>query len=136
MEITLSNVQPNISVPAITVPADVQKATAPPVHAESQKLADGVWLVAGGTHNSLAVEFRDFATVIEAPLNAERSLAVIAEVSKLIPNKPIRYVVNTHHDFDHSGGFALILHRGRLSSRTRRTRSSSRMFCSVRGRGR
>ena len=28
----------------------------------------------------------------------------IAEVKKLMPNKPIRYVVNTHHHFDHSGG--------------------------------
>ena len=30
--------------------------------------------------------------------------AVIGEVNKLIPNKPIRYVVSTHHHFDHSGG--------------------------------
>src|SRR5712691_12737031 len=104
MEITLTNVQPNVSVPAVTVPDAVQKATAPPVRAESQKLADGVWLIAGGTHNSLAVDFRDFVTVIEAPLNEERSLAVLGEVSRLIPNKPIRYVVNTHHHFDHSGG--------------------------------
>jgi glyoxylase-like metal-dependent hydrolase (beta-lactamase superfamily II) len=29
---------------------------------------------------------------------------VIAEVKKLIPNKPIKYLVNTHHHFDHSGG--------------------------------
>src|SRR5438132_5770395 len=104
MEITLTNVQPNVSVPAVTVPDAVQKATAPPVRAESQKLADGVWLIAGGTHNSLAVDFRDFVTVIEAPLNEERSLAVINEVKRLIPNKPIRYVVNTHHHFDHTGG--------------------------------
>src|SRR5436853_634446 len=67
MEITLTNVQPNVAVPAITVPDAIQKATAPPVRAESQKLADGVWLIAGGTHNSLAVDFRDFVTVIEAP---------------------------------------------------------------------
>ena len=112
MEITLTNVQPNIAVPAIPVPAEVQKATAPPVRAESQKLADGVWLVAGGTHNSLAVDFRDFVTVIEAPLNEERSLAVLAEVARLIPNKPIRYVVNTHHHFDHSGGLRTYMAQG------------------------
>ena len=104
MEITLSNVQPNVTVPALPVPAEVQSATAPPVRAESQKLADGVWLIAGGTHNSLAVDFRDFVTVIEAPLNEDRSLAVIAEVKKLIPNKPIKYLVSTHHHWDHLGG--------------------------------
>src|SRR6266566_2258020 len=112
MEITLTNVQPNVSVPAVTVPDAVQKATAPPVRAESQKLADGVWLIAGGTHNSLAVDFRDFVTVIEAPLNEERSLAVLGEVTRLIPNKPIRYVVNTHHHFDHSGGLRTYLAQG------------------------
>lgn len=112
MEITLSDVQPNVSVPAMTVPDAVRTATAPPVRAESQKLADGIWLVAGGTHNSVAVEFRDFVTVIEAPLNEERSLAVLGEVSRLIPNKPIRYVVNTHHHFDHSGGLRTYLAQG------------------------
>ena len=112
MEITVSSVEPNVSVPAVNAPEVVQKATAPPERAESQKLADGVWLIAGGTHNSVAVDFRDFATVIEAPLNEERSLAVIAEVTRLIPNKPIRYVVNTHHHFDHTGGLRTYLAQG------------------------
>ena len=31
-------------------------------------------------------------------------LAVIGEVKKLVPNKPIKYLVNTHHHFDHAGG--------------------------------
>ncbi len=112
MEITINNVQPNVTVAAMNVPDAVQKATAPRERVESQKLADGVWLVAGGSHNSLAIDFRDFATVIEAPLNEERSLAVIAEVGRLIPNKPIKYLVNTHHHFDHSGGLRTYLAQG------------------------
>ena len=40
-------------------------------------MADGVWLMAGGSHHSVAVEFEDEVAVIEAPLNEARSLAVI-----------------------------------------------------------
>ena len=104
IEIRVTDVKPNVMVPAPAIPDEVRKATLPPVRVESRKLADGVWFLGGGTHNSLAAEFRDFVTVVDAPQNEERSLAVIAEVEKLIPNKPIRYVVNTHHHFDHLGG--------------------------------
>ena len=64
----------------------------------------GGWLLAGGSHNSVAVEFRDYITVIEGPLDDDRSNAVITAAKKVIPNKPIRYLVNTHHHWDHSGG--------------------------------
>ena len=37
-------------------------------------------------------------------MNDARSVAVIAEVNKLIPNKPIRYMMNTHPHVDHTGG--------------------------------
>ena len=102
--LTVSSVQVNVSGATLTVPDTVRQATVPPVRVESLKAADGVWYVGGGTHASVAVEFRDFITVIEAPLNEDRSLAVIAEVKKLIPNKPIRYLVSTHHHWDHLGG--------------------------------
>ena len=31
-------------------------------------------------------------------------MAVMAEAKKLVPNKPIKYLVNTHHHFDHAAG--------------------------------
>ena len=109
--LTVSNVQANVNGAAPTVPDAARTATVPPVRVESQKVADGVWYVGGGSHSSIAVDFRDFVTVIEAPLNEERSLAVIAEVKKLIPNKPIRYLVNTHHHWDHLGGIRTYVHQ-------------------------
>jgi glyoxylase-like metal-dependent hydrolase (beta-lactamase superfamily II) len=52
----------------------------------------------------VAIEAPDFVVVVEAPLNEKRSIAVIDEVHRLIPDKPIRYLVNTHDHFDHAGG--------------------------------
>jgi glyoxylase-like metal-dependent hydrolase (beta-lactamase superfamily II) len=37
---------------------------------------------------------------------------VIAEVKKLIPSKPIRYLINTHYHFDHSGGLRTYVAEG------------------------
>jgi glyoxylase-like metal-dependent hydrolase (beta-lactamase superfamily II) len=37
---------------------------------------------------------------------------VIAKVKETIPNKPIRYVVNTHVHFDHSGGLRAYVDEG------------------------
>jgi glyoxylase-like metal-dependent hydrolase (beta-lactamase superfamily II) len=103
LELTITDVKPNAPV-AIEVPANVKEATSPPMRVESQKIAEGVWYLTGGSHHSVLVEFKDHVAVIEGPQNEERSLAVIAEVKKLAPSKPIRYVVNTHQHFDHSGG--------------------------------
>jgi len=86
------------------VPSTVQSAAAPQVKADAQKISEGVWHIAGGSHHSVAVEFHAYVAVIEAPQHEARSLAVIGEVKKAIPGKPIKYVINTHHHFDHSGG--------------------------------
>jgi glyoxylase-like metal-dependent hydrolase (beta-lactamase superfamily II) len=114
MEVRPSAVQ--VNAPAVgavaTVTDAVRNATVAPVRVESTSLAQGVWLIAGGSHNSVLVEFRDFVTVVEAPQDENRSLAVIAEVQRLVPNKPIQYVVNTHHHFDHSGGLRTYVAQG------------------------
>jgi glyoxylase-like metal-dependent hydrolase (beta-lactamase superfamily II) len=111
--LSVSDVKPNATVKIQapqTPPASI--AAVQPVPVQTEKVADGVFYLKGGTHHSVAVEFTDHVVVIEAPLNEERSLAVIAEVKKLIPNKPIRYVVNTHHHFDHSGGLRAYVDEG------------------------
>jgi len=110
-ELTVANVQANASVD-FPVPANVASASMPAVRVETSKLADGVWFLGGGSHHSLVVEFNNFITVIEGPLNEERSMAVIAEAKKLVPNKPIRYLVSTHHHFDHSGGLRTYVAEG------------------------
>jgi glyoxylase-like metal-dependent hydrolase (beta-lactamase superfamily II) len=103
-DIQVANIVANGPAPPLAIPDEVRKAAVAPVTVESSKLADGVYRIAGGTHHSVAVEFKDYVAVVEAPQNEERSLAVIAEVKKLVPSKPIKYIVNTHHHFDHSGG--------------------------------
>jgi glyoxylase-like metal-dependent hydrolase (beta-lactamase superfamily II) len=70
----------------------------------SEKLADGVWYLAGGSHHSVAIEMKDHLVVVEAPLYDARSAAALAEAKKLAPGKPIRTVINSHHHFDHAGG--------------------------------
>ena len=104
MDLTITNASVNVANAAQTVPDNVRTATAPAVNVTPTQLAPGVWLLAGGSHNSVAVEFRDYITVIEGPLDDNRSNAVIAAAKKVIPNKPIRYLVNTHHHWDHAGG--------------------------------
>jgi len=110
-DLTVTEAKANVALD-LTVPDTVRQATPLAVQVTSEKLADGVWYLAGGTHHSVAIEFADHVAVIEAPLNEDRSNAVIAEVKKQIPAKPIRYLINTHHHFDHSGGLRTYVAEG------------------------
>jgi glyoxylase-like metal-dependent hydrolase (beta-lactamase superfamily II) len=100
LELTVGEVTPN--APAeIQVPDSVRVASEKVV---SDKVADGVWFLGGGTHNSVAIEMKDHMILVEAPLNDGRMLPVVEQVKQLAPGKPIRYVINSHQHFDHSGG--------------------------------
>jgi len=103
LELAVSEVKPNGAV-AIDVPSSVRNAQIPPVHVVTEKIGDGLWYLTGGTHHSLVAEFNDHIVLIESPLDQARASAVIAEAHKLVPNKPITYVVNSHNHFDHLGG--------------------------------
>ena len=108
---TVSDLQANVAA-TLTVPNSVMDTDIQSVNVESQRLGEGLWLVEGGSHHSVAIEFDDYVAVIEAPLNEERSLAVIDEVNRLIPSKPIRFIVTTHHHWDHLGGLRAYVHEG------------------------
>src|SRR5207253_11104990 len=78
----------------------------------SEKLADGVYRI-NGAYNAMAIEFKDHIVLFEGgPQSEMRSLAIIAEAKKVIPNKPIRYSILTHHHFDHSSGLSAIVAEG------------------------
>jgi glyoxylase-like metal-dependent hydrolase (beta-lactamase superfamily II) len=103
LDLTIASVRPNAAVD-ISTPANVRAAAAPPVRVDVQKIGEGIYHLTGGSHNSVALEMKDHVVMIEGPQNEERSLAVIAKTKETIPNKPIKFLVNTHHHFDHSGG--------------------------------
>jgi glyoxylase-like metal-dependent hydrolase (beta-lactamase superfamily II) len=112
LDLTISAVEQNGFVD-ITVPDQVRNPpTAAAPAATSQKVADGLFWITGGSHHSLAADMGDHVVVIEGPQNEARSELVIGEVKKVIPNKPIRFVVNTHVHFDHSGGLRTFVDEG------------------------
>jgi glyoxylase-like metal-dependent hydrolase (beta-lactamase superfamily II) len=86
----------------------------PPLTVTSEKLGDGLYrLTTGaGSYDSLIVEFKDYVMMLEAGQSEARGLAYIAETKKLIPNKPIRYVMNTHPHSDHTGGLPALVAEG------------------------
>ena len=80
LDLTVREVQPN-------APADIQLPDAVKTATERvavDKVADGVWFLGGGSRNSVAIEMKDFMTLVETPLNDGRRLPVIAEVTTIM----------------------------------------------------
>jgi len=103
LDMTVTGVKVNPAA-EIVAPDPVRQATSPYTRVTTQSVADGVWYVTGGTHHSVVIAMADHAIVVEAPLNDERALTVLAAARTLVGAKPIKYVVVSHHHFDHSGG--------------------------------
>ena len=113
------NANPANIAQLVTPPAGGQRGGPPPGAAAgaaaaptSEKLADGVYRI-NGAYNAMAIEFKDHIVLFEGgPQSEARSMAIIAEAKKVIPNKPIRYSILTHHHFDHSSGLPAIVAEG------------------------
>ena len=98
--------------PEAAVPENVKAFTPPPQKVDVLDLGKGVWWLTGGSHHSLLIEQNDHLVVVEGAPDEARSLAVIAKAKEMVPGKPIKYVVNTHSHFDHSGGLRTFVAEG------------------------
>ena len=110
-EATITAATPNPpNVKELLIPP--QAAPPPPQPTvETQTLADGVYRITGG-YVALALDMGDHVVVLEGGQSEARGLAVINAARQAIPNKPIRYVVNTHPHFDHASGLAPFVAEG------------------------
>jgi len=108
LELTVTEAKGNVPL-ELKVPDNVAAAT---VKVQADKVADGVWYLTGGTHHSVLVEMKDHLVLIESPQDDARALAIVAEAKNLVANKPLKYVVNSHKHFDHSGGLAALVADG------------------------
>jgi glyoxylase-like metal-dependent hydrolase (beta-lactamase superfamily II) len=77
----------------------------------SEQLGEGTFIIPA-RYSALAVDLGEYIVLIESPQNEARATEVIAEAHRLIPGKPIRYVVNTHAHFDHAAGLRVAAAEG------------------------
>ncbi len=105
-EITLNSDLPE---DRFQIPEELQELAQSLAHSDSlpvvpTELADGVFFGESIGMNNMWVEFEDFILVAEGPNNEVQSLEVIRQIRETVGDKPIRYVVTTHHHADHTGG--------------------------------
>ena len=116
LDLTVADVQPNnqeaSGVSGATPAAGGGGAGAARPERQAEKIADGVWALTPDTEGSILVEFKDYVVIVEGPGNDAYTAATLAQVKKMVPDKPIKYVVNTHHHADHAGGLRAYVAEG------------------------
>jgi glyoxylase-like metal-dependent hydrolase (beta-lactamase superfamily II) len=114
LTLAITDVRPQATV-TIDVPQNVRQAppAAPPA-VDTRKLADGVFHLSGGFQHTVAVEFKDHIVLVDAGPDETRARDVFEAARKAIPGKPVKYLINTHHHFDHLGGLRYAVAEGAI----------------------
>lgn len=76
-------------------------AAALPTDIKTHSLGDNAYWVTQNGQNSLFVEFADHLMMVGGLPGVS---ARVSEIQKTVTNKPVKYVVMTHHHADHVGG--------------------------------
>lgn len=100
MERTIVSTHVNESVESLTiVESDLTLSDPlPPTPLSHQELAPGVHLIGGNGTYALFVEMRDYLVAVGGTGGSEQRIEKLREI---VPDKPIRFGVLTHHHFDH-----------------------------------
>jgi glyoxylase-like metal-dependent hydrolase (beta-lactamase superfamily II) len=108
LDLRLTHAAANEAV-EVTIPDNVRAATET---VSVDKVAEGVWFLGGGTHNSVAIEQAAQIVLVEMPLHEGRARAVLDAANRLVAGKKALTVINTHHHFDHAGGLRVAAAEG------------------------
>jgi glyoxylase-like metal-dependent hydrolase (beta-lactamase superfamily II) len=103
IKITSTTLNTNPSDNLFAMPEGFAKIEPTPPVPVIKKINEDVYALLG-PYNSMFVRFKDYVLVVEAGLNNRYSQAAIAEIKKIAPDKPIRYLISTHFHFDHLSG--------------------------------
>ena len=114
LDITVTNARMYNPYVVVPIPDNVEQAYSaasrdPQSTIDIQKAGTGVYFVTGATHNSVVVEFKNYVAVVESPVGDNRAAPMFDAIRKQFPHKKIRYVINTHHHFDHTGGLRYVV---------------------------
>jgi glyoxylase-like metal-dependent hydrolase (beta-lactamase superfamily II) len=87
---------------------------APGGPAAVEMIADGVAYVEriGGGYRMLVVDTDEGLVVVDAPISVQATSAALGLIAKAFPERPIRYLVLTHHHGDHIAGLGALAGRG------------------------
>ncbi len=76
------------------------------------ELAPNVQHIQGGGANNLVVAMKDFLVIFDSPYGEAQSRMAIDLAKAKYPGRPIKYLIQTHHHMDHSGGMRTYVAEG------------------------